>query len=116
MTSYVMVPANVVKQACLNFIKSEEEYGKARVEEMIQEEIENNWRWWKSSKTREAAIKRLIGDGTQINWEFTYAKIAKKRAEDDVRHLLAMAKLAQYVRTPVALSGNDAIIVNKYRE
>lgn len=109
MTSYVMVPAHIVKQACLNFIKSEEDWGKARVEEMIQKEIESNWRWWQSSKTQEAAIKRLNEEDSHRWW--IYRK-AKKHAEDDVRHLLAMAGLGD----PIALSGNDAIIVNKYKE
>lgn len=114
MTSYVMVPANIVKQACLNFIKAEEEdWGKARMEEYIEDEMETNWRWWKSSKTREAAIKRLNEEDSHIWWIY---RTAKRRAEDDVRHLLAMVELAQYMSTPIALSGNDAIIVNKYKE
>lgn len=110
MTSYVMVPANIVKQACLNYIKSLVKYAEEEIEKMIQQEMSSNWRWWKSSKTREAAIKRQHNRDWNFHWDHMHS--IKDYAQENVQHLLAMAELGD----PIALSGNDAIIVNKYKE
>lgn len=108
--SYREVNAQVVKAACLAYIKEFEKTIDELSEPLIQQEMKGGW--FKKEKTREEAINALTSD--PFSDYYSIVKFHGNRNTRKIEQLLALCNVSSTYDSTIYLDGESAEILESF--